>query len=154
MKVTVRCSQIALLLGGDPVVKMSGKNLPLLSPSPSPKRTEQKVSVKGMIQRKIWILLHVIFNWGEVKSGLSEKPSLIRGVWALEQSATPISPWLLWQAKLPEQSNSSLQFTESSVPFLNRRACLFLIAALLPIDGNLLKETSSFCFFTSIFVKY
>lgn len=35
-------SQVALLLGGDPVVKMSGKNLPLLPPSPSPKRTKQR----------------------------------------------------------------------------------------------------------------
>lgn len=50
-QVIIHSSEIALLLGGDPVVKRSGKNLPWLLP-PSPRNEPKEVSIKGMIKKK------------------------------------------------------------------------------------------------------
>lgn len=92
-QVIIHSSEIALLLGGDPVVKRSGKNLPWLLP-PSPRNEPKEVSIKGMIKKKGNSAFSFILPWIEVRSGMKRKSAHCSEVWVFAQSAAFLSPWL------------------------------------------------------------
>lgn len=108
-QVIIHSSEIALLLGGDPVVKRSGKNLPWLLP-PSPRNEPKEVSIKGMIKkkRKFCILLYLTLNWGE-KWYEKEERSLLWGVSFCTIGCISFS--------LTRPSDHTLCFIQSFVPF-------------------------------------